>query len=300
MFPQLQAKGYIVVPFIKRTQLEKLERRFDETILTFPEFKNHNEPILAAFGAFGNPASFHNPFVRKLRKLQQEKALQIFQDIPFTHIEVLFDRMARRDIGKSIGAESWHRDQASKHLLERDDIVLGGWINCNHSTSQYFICVPGTHFTKEPKDGFVKFSKQDSKNLSAQEQKIEIPPGHWILFYQNIAHRVAGGKIKHTQKRLFTGIRLTNSDQPLYDNEKLIEEQGVIRLPGGMMPKMLEKNHLSFHPEKSRSWSTRSLKDICISNGRVHTTMKSLKEYNFPLYPPYTEEDLSVVKPIQI
>ena len=78
---KLLYNGVTTLPVYSESQLDKLVKDFDKTLLTFPEYKRHpsnpaknieNEDllyVLGGFAALGNPASFHNPFVRKLRTI---------------------------------------------------------------------------------------------------------------------------------------------------------------------------------------------------------------------------------------
>ena len=70
--------GVATVPVYQLSELDELNSEFDAACHSFPEYArtsaNKNKDgkdilyVLGGFAAFGNPASFHNTFVRKLRQ----------------------------------------------------------------------------------------------------------------------------------------------------------------------------------------------------------------------------------------
>lgn len=67
---QLRQDGVTVIPFLAPSSLGAMRDRFDDECVNFPEF--HMRPscgtyVLGGFAAFGNPGSFHNEFVRRVR-----------------------------------------------------------------------------------------------------------------------------------------------------------------------------------------------------------------------------------------
>ena len=149
-----------------------------------------------------------------------------------------------------------------------------------------------------PKDQIDKY-----KSL---KQVISVPPGHWIVFYQQIVHEVIPRKMTADSYRVYLGFRLTNQTHPLYDYEKIIENQGVPSLPGGMSPPMYAAMNVNFHLKQLIEWSqifqtktleTKKNKKYGYTYQIVHRYMKSLKEYGFPLYPDYTDDEKNIMKP---
>ena len=294
----LETHGYVVVPFLFGD--EKIEQKFDRTLLTFPEYSEHahrvsRRYILSKFGAYGNPSSFHNPLVRSLRKRYGKVLEKLFPQRPK---QILMDRMCMRLKGDVLGKEGYHRDQA----LATTNTVFGGWMNLNDEVVQHFACVPKTHTSKENGTGFIKISPEKSKEYQAQEVIVEIPPKHLIIFYQNIIHRVAGGKVQDDIKRLFIGFSIQSSPGvPLQvvDFSTYIANQGVPPLPSGVRPQMLENNHLCYpkNREKAVLWSQKTFKPECMNaeKGYVERHMRSLREMGLRMYAEYSEEDKRVV-----
>src|SRR5207237_5138840 len=132
--------------------------------------------------------------------------------------------------------KTWHRD-VSPGLSEEEDI-FGGWINLDLDRTQYFSCVPGTHTTKGVKAGFAKLTPEEMAVYTEKKKVFKVPPGHWVVFYQHIIHEVIPRKMEADSYRLFLGFRLTPQTKSLYDHQKLLEEQAVPLLPGGMRPQM--------------------------------------------------------------
>ena len=64
-------------------------------------------------------------------------------------------------------------------------------------------------------DGSYDYDFDDWYNELPPTKKIEIPPGHIIIFYERIVHEVTGGKAKHPMCRLFLGWRLTYGSKSL-------------------------------------------------------------------------------------
>lgn len=69
---------------------------------------------------------------------------------------------------------------------------------------------------------------------------------------------------------------------------------------------MFSPNHLSFHAQNTIVWSQSTFKVQCFELKNtpklgqfivVHKIMRNLREYNLPLYPDYTIEELSVLRP---
>lgn len=204
--------------------------------------------VLGAFGAFGNPASFHNELLYKLRYILFKNLSKIFRNIDAErYLECLFDRFCIRRKDTQIMGESFHRDTCS--LMSDSDNIYGGWINLNSKKSknnQYFSCVPGTH-TCTGRGGFEKISG----NYDKSKIKIEIKPKQLIIFNQNIIHEINKQKFKEDSVRLYLGWRHTKSNIPLFNDKvnkqfninSIIKYQIVPPLPSGDLPYMYSKNH---------------------------------------------------------
>lgn len=85
----------------------------------------------------------------------------------------------------------------------------------------------------------------------------------------------------------------------------ILSSQGVPHLPSGPFPTMFAPNHITFHSKTLIEWS-KTFKAQCLETKSspklgqyivIHKVMHSLKEYNLPMYPEYTQEELSILTP---
>ena len=196
--------GVTTIPVYSADQIEKLSSDFDKTLLTFPEFKrNPNNPsknienddllyALGGFAALGNPASFHNPFVRKLRtkacKVVRNKIfkplLKSYPNQTFAkklRSQVLFDRMMYRQVLQEPVAEAWHRDIIDKKVgdVTPGDIIFGGWVNTS-KYNQAFSFIPGSHLGvnlfKLKSGGFAEPGMMYDKQIDILKKEIKNDP----------------------------------------------------------------------------------------------------------------------------
>lgn len=295
--------------------LEKCRKEFLEESKHFPEFlEGVKKFVVGGFAALGNASSFHNPTVRRFREIiMMEVIVQVFSDFMMTmpknyKLEQIIDRMMIRLQGESPSKETWHRDEAN--LASPDDLTFGGWLNLDNN-NQYFSCVKGTHTVQRGAGGFSKIKKTEHTKLNEASVKIKIPPGAILIFYEHLVHEVVPSKAKYTMCRLFTGFRITTSNDPLIPNLKeILDNQGVVPLKSGQIPPMYAKLHWVNHIDMLKTWSEQHMKEECLEvktykTGKragqqvkiVHNIMKSLREYNFPLYPKYTKEEVAIYKP---
>ena len=147
------------------------------------------------------------------------------------------------------------------------------------------------------------------KELDLKKKKIVIPPGHMIIFNENIIHEVNPHKKNYTMTRLFTGWRLTNSNIPLIPNIKtLLENQDVIPIKSGQIPTMFSKSHLMFHHKLLENMAENLIEGCkykhTFKSGKYIGETKifpkiispSLKELNM-MYPEYMEKDIEILYP---
>jgi hypothetical protein len=272
--------GVATIPIIPAKSLEKYQKGFLDSLRSFPEYSRHpdnpdlnsnGDPItyaLGGFAALGNPASFHNEFVRKLRNKSLNKVSPLFKEYidgfldpnlrDGYRLELLFDRPMYRKAGQKAVAEAWHRDVMQSDMIEQRDEVFGGWVNLD-SEDQYFSCIPGSHLgivQKDIESGFdtmkasltrdmkdPKKVKNAMDDVSKKRFRFRVPPGHIIVFPQYILHEVVASPVKHDMKRLFTAWRITTSTNPLMDYTDIMEKQRIVCLPGGMRPPVYAANH---------------------------------------------------------
>lgn len=339
---QLEQYGVACIQVYNIGEIKKLQKEFDQTLIDFPEYnrdpidKNKDSVgnplsyVLGGFSALGNPASFHNPLVRKIRKRARETLIQEFFRPLFqkkyknsgdVKLEMLFDRMMFRPAGMKPVAESWHRDVMKNDNLHPDDEIYGGWLNLD-LMNQYFSCIPGSHLGVKQYDltpGFAVIGKDEIKQVSQHKVKFRVPVGCCVIFPQYILHEVVATANDYDMRRLFMGWRTTVKNTSIHGNNKLkaiLNNQGVPPLPGGMIPPMYASNHGSFYlnrqfmPNPSNKqvkvnlieWSNNTFpKEMLIENSSgnliIPRRMKSLKEYGLQMYPEYTEEETKMYTP---
>lgn len=303
----LMKDGFCVVPFI--TEHKKYKELFDAAISSMPEFKPSAKTyVLGGFKALGNPGSFHNWFVRHMR---WRAHLEMYQTVWNKHVtedlrlEQIMDRMLLRPTGATVSSESWHRDICIKQ--EKGDKVFGGWVNLNIKETQYFCCVPQSHTEVKEDDqkGFYKLN--DTSYYRSRAIKVAIPPGHLIIFFEDIIHMVYGGKAKYDIYRLFIGWRLTRSSTPLFDLK--LEEQGVPLIKSGQRPPLYARLHWTNWRSKIVEFS-KHLHENCLEDRKVLSGphkgqsfrvckqfLPSLKELGLPLYDSYDEIEKAILMP---
>lgn len=310
----LSTQGYLVIPCIPSDELEEHRNMFIQECRAFKEYQNVEETyqfVAGGFSALGNPSSFHNPFVRKMRLLAYNKHCELFEGCgEYGH--ALFDRMMLRPAGKSPTAESWHRDITPN--LSPEDTLFGGWINFN-SQSQFFSCVPGSH--NDPKDNATGFSliKSDAQLARCKKEKtvVDIPGGHMIIFYQNLIHEVRARKSSINQFRLFTPFRLTPSSEMLFEDsyEDAIENQGVPLIPSGQRPMIWPSTNWNYTKQRAglEAFSLHFKDVVCDLNKRLKNNpdapsmrivlreIPSLCKLGLPMYPAYSQEDRNIFVP---
>jgi len=329
----LHRDGVVVVPLLTPDETRDLHRAMLLEMAAFPEYVspasfvdhppnsssgigNNNNTLFVdgGFGAFGNPASFHNPTTRRIRQLVHTRALELFRDL-YLPIEQLVDRFSVRPVGSSTSKESWHRDQSPG-----SDIVLGGWVNLDlEGGTQYLSCVPGTHGSIGTRHGFRPLTPEEKTEAESNKVKVTIPPGHWVVFHQNLVHEVNPAKAKYDSMRQYVGYRIGGAGlQPLFEQFKpnkefgtdfdlkrdVFEKQGVPPLPSGQYPPMFSLMTQSCRKPRLLQWSASTFKPACLETRFsqasqadevcVRRFAKSLADLGLPLYPPYTAAELAM------
>jgi hypothetical protein len=328
--------GVSVVPLLGQEKTRYYREQFKN--IRFPEFIDHDGLyVMGGFGAYGNPASFHNEVVRELRTETTPIMKQFFQkefqdNFPEQtfYIQRLFDRMCVRKTGTSIPKETWHRDlnpmsmiisdkDKKEYTPRPDEHIFGGWVNLDDDP-QYFSCALSTHtdniIVKKGKSesGFVA---HDTPTENIKTTKIAVPSGHAIVFYQKILHQVSPKKYSQDSFRQFQLFRISTIPEPLFPREtieKWIDDQATPLLPSGQHPPMFSANHSSVFLfrgnrndpiEFSKKIHHSCLTDKTCMSGKnkdksyrvVHRFLISLREHNLPMYPPYTKEEKEILFP---
>jgi hypothetical protein len=306
--------GYLVIPFIPSDDIESTRGRFLDTARGFPEYQNVEKQfqfVAGGFSALGNPASFHNPFVREMRQKAYATHRRLFRNSGLNG-HALFDRMMLRPAGKSPTKESWHRDVTPGLAVE--DTMYGGWVNFD-SLPQYFSCVPRSH--NDAKDNAVGFAKIKSvaqlRRCKDGKTVVEIPEGHMIIFHQNLIHEVIAKSLDHHQYRLFTPFRTTPGTDvlsccSLYD--AAIFDQGVPKIPSGQRPSVWPHANWNYPLQRPKLEAfSAHFKDVVCYEKQLQTDltvppmrivvqkMDSLRTLDLPMYPDYTDAERAIFVP---
>ena len=329
-YMELKMTGVTTIPIFENLELEKIQQELLYTTNNFQEYKRDknnlefnilNEKIKYVLGGtafLGNPSSFHNNLVRKIRLIAQKIVNEkIFNPLlknlgSNQNIQMLIDRLMIRNPGLKPTAETWHRDVVPSNMILDDDIIYGGWINLDNK-DQYFSCVLGSHLDiklKNLNSGFSTIPKDDVKSIGKLKTQIKIPPGHLIIFPQYLLHEIVSKSNSYTMKRLFIGWKQTKSTDMFYkDFVSRLKTQSIMMLPSGQEPPMYAKMHIVFHKDLLIKWSDTSIeKSILIDytdkynniNKICPRFMGSLLSYNFKLYSEYTEDEINQYKPLKI
>ena len=275
-YNSLQRMGATVVKVLDEKEIPDARTAFVEAARTYPEYKRDpNNPdqtpdghpmvyVLGGFAAFGNPASFHTPYVRRMRERLRQAVLPLFEiaasriydpDIRSKiRLETLIDRSMYRHKSQAPSAESWHRDVTPAKYLTAGDEVYGGWLNLD-TQDQYLSFVPGSHLGVNPmelREGFAALSPEAVHQVKSYATKFAVPPGHILVFPQYALHEVVSTKAKHDMIRIFSGWRTTVSEDFLMpDLPDRLRMQAPISLPSGQKPPIYSANHASFFKKKA-------------------------------------------------
>lgn len=260
---QLLEQGYCVVRVFSDEETHERHQQLHHALYNdMPEYlPGATLFVRGGFGALGNASSFHLPIVRQLRREAHRVAEALFKVYKEErsgspeplYFEQLVDRVRVLKYGAEIKEEVWHRDYTPtpKYDWESDytNITFGGWISLNGI--QRFSAIKGSHLTAEKATtkGFAPLSKEEQAKYTEQKHKalesnqewyIDVPPGHMLIFQQEMIHEVVGGKHKgEEQLRLFTGWRLSSRDGSFVQNSRqFFDEQGVTRIKSHQLPDM--------------------------------------------------------------
>ena len=318
----LKTNGFVIIPCLAPDKLPHWKRRINQTLLSMPEYKPHDELlpryVMGGFSALGNPSSFHNNTMRTLRQIAHVRCvkdvfrhfLEIDENLKF---EQVIDRFMFRPAGASPSTESWHRDESK--FAEDSDTIFGGWLNLDDE-DQYLSCVPGTHTQASKNKGFATISDNAQIELfNPTKKRVRIPPGHILIFYERMVHEVVAGKKKFDMYRLFLGWRLTYSSNSLIEGlGDLLDNQSIIPIKSGQLPPMYSKMHWNFPRQRDalEKFST-AFKDAILTQrivqrgndaGRSYSVvplhMSSLNEMQLDMYPEYTELELAMYSPASL
>lgn len=274
--------GVIVIPFADAATLAQLRAELAEYVDSMPEYKpaglNPNPyapkeeifepvpgafrkdagynpstfdndaffPVEGGFAAMGNPSSFHNPFVRKLRMAAHVAVLEsgVIPVAADENFEQVADRLMIRRSGKNPTAEAWHRDEAK--FAVPGDTVYGGWVNLDTDRSQVFSMVPfSANEVAGQNNGFARIEESKHVDLVRYSFQTVVPPGYILIFNERTIHEVVARPLKSLETRgrtgsqlarcrLFFGWRTTKSTTPITPNlDARLEMQEALPIKSG-------------------------------------------------------------------
>jgi hypothetical protein len=347
---RLIRSGVTTIQVLTEEERKEALDGFIRTRNEFPEYnRSQQDPnktpdghdlvyVLGKFAAYGQPSSFHSPWVRELRgKIYKEARDQILVPLTQTpgvkrklrnsYTEMLFDRVMWRVTGQAPEADNFHRDVIDGRLIENEDELFGGFVNLD-SKPQFFSLVPGSHLgitLKNLESGFALIPAENRPEFEKRVQKIRIEPGHMIIFPQYVVHEVLSTVAANDTRRLFTGWRITNSSKTLHsDKIERMKTQSIMQLPSSQEPPMYSKNHASFWIEKkfkpvsknhplsvsTFSWSDSTFKESLKtaknkSKSMIPRFLHSLEYYSsvdptIKKYEEYTKNELELYYPISV
>ena len=238
----LLREGHDVFP-LPLLFMEQARAELGEYLQHIPELKAPAPPDAdvgpGSFGAINFASAFHAPVAETVDRAYLQTAMPLLAalaaELGHSSYQPLPDRLAKRTNRQP--PESYHRDQSGGVTDERD-VLLGGFVNLNRDATQSFVCVPGTHRLRSTRDGraFSKLTEEEVKVCKRKEVTVAVPPGHAIVFFENIVHRVSGAKPTEPLLRKFVAVRLTSSNEPLYpENVERAQRQAPLVIKGGFV-----------------------------------------------------------------
>ena len=231
--PEYRDAGFLPTPYKTNEPIFEPDPLFfaKESVLNYSKFYNDSFfPVEGGFAAMGNPSSFHNPFVRKLRMAAHVAVLEsgVVPIAADENFEQVADRLMLRRSSKNPTAEAWHRDEAKFAIP--GDTVYGGWVNLDLDRTQFFSCVPySANEVTGKNNGFSAIPESQHVDLVKRSFRVAVPPGHILIFNERTIHEVVAKPLSEADKagktgeelarcRLFFGWRTTKSQEPITPN----------------------------------------------------------------------------------
>jgi len=260
----------------------------------YPEYQGcvtgETPRVTGAFGAFGTPGSFHGAVVRGVRDRVVVVGRGVFEAFVGVEgngcgsgrvLQPLLDRVCLRMPGAKLGGEQWHRDvtprcigvppaygvvggRRQESVVVPEGQVFGGWVNLNKSGGgvQKFSFSPGSHLGGgEHGSGFAVIRTDEQGVYKASERVLLVPPGHMVIFYQHIAHKIAGCTYRDKCLRLFCGWHLGASFQPFLGTtymQRVLDEHESPPIPSGQLPRLFSRNCISIRKAATCAWAERA------------------------------------------
>ena len=262
-----------------------------------PVFVNPtNDMVMGSFRALATPHSYHCEKVRELRAEIFNRTMPLWtQHNGF--VEMLPDRVMVRPSDKRPSGESWHRDESPS---DKEGFITGGWINIGQFPD-IFICKRGSHSMNGGSGGFAKIPQSECAALEADHDEIVVQPGHAIVFFENIKHKVNRGQ-KVDRWRQFVGWRFSMEgevfDPQLFERLRTFR---TLRIKSGQEPPMYSTMHriekvqawsLNVHDQFTKQYTVKSGK----KKGETFRVVHRFLQYSGD-YEPYTKKELEMFYP---
>jgi hypothetical protein len=261
---ELRERGFLLVK-LSEAKVRSARHLFKSYLRSIPEHVQGAEIEgdfgAGSFGGINYASAYHCPAATFIDEFVAEEmepiltALGALQGL--SQLELLPDRLCYRT--KAQPKESWHTDNTS-FVTSSSELVFGTIVNLNKGVSQQFVCVPGTHTLGARMTGgdFTPEGAENIERWKEEEVTLVIPPKHALIFFENIVHRVSGGKPKHPILRKFVGFRLSNDKKQWCPaNETQMETQGALHHKGGNLAPLYPKLWRTNWPDHCEKYSER-------------------------------------------
>lgn len=235
-----------------------------------------------SFGALNYASAYHNPAKRYLDALSYDTALYLITGaaaiLGLANFQGIPDRSFFRN--KKQPKESYHTDNTAG--ANATDVFYGSALNLNEDIDQVFTLVPGSHTNSARTDGGEFTPLTATEDLLAREIQVVIPPGHMLVFNENIVHRISGKKPKKTILRNGFGFRITDSEISWApDNERRLAEQAPLIHKGGEIAPMYPKLWKLNWPDKCEEYSAKLIPEMVTTHTYL-TGKKRGRTINIP------------------
>ncbi len=246
----------------------KAFRRYLKRVPEVPGFKRKRGGDVGAgsFGGLNMATSYYCPaaiYADELALIMVQPVMRaLAARLGWPFFQALPDRLMWRTQRQA--GHTFHRDHTEGARTE-SEVYFGGALNLDRpgSVPQRFCLVPGTHSFSARLAGtaLTPLTAGDRAKYKAAEQMVDVPPGHMIVFCENIVHRVPGsGKTRPfaPQARKFFGCCLSSVDGVWCpENLSLHAAQRPLRHKGGKVAPAFPSLWLCNHPGKLSAFAAR-------------------------------------------
>lgn len=272
-FNELRTEGCTVFEVLSDSQLNTIRKDWGAYLESVPEmkdssFKEHtgdSEHINSNFsfgqhGTLNFASSFYADAAMRTREIADFKMQRFFKlYVNNLHLSNAkrgkyrlcqnMDRFALRPYGFKIKHEMI---RYTKALEFGHDELINGWINLD-SKDQTFYYVKDSHNDKD--------RTHDAERFMTEQTTLTVPSGYMVLFDNNlITGEVDQDPQRYDSMRQHVSWTIGISTQPVFPLTEF-ENQGLIRLPTGHLPRMFAKSDLSNRIDSLSEWAENELKD---------------------------------------